>query len=60
VELCLNQSQAAGMVAQVAVEGNRELAFFIIEADNSISKKVEANYALEWMLDVHADILPQF
>ena len=58
-ELCLNQSQLAGMIAQAAVEGNRSLAFEIIETDNAITHKAAANKALAKILKAHADILPQ-
>jgi len=57
-ELCLNQSQVAGMIATAAVEGNRDLAFEVIDTDIAITDKTAAKKALEKILKAHADILP--
>ena len=60
LDITLNQCKVSGMVAQAAVEGNRELAFEIIDTDEAITYKTEAKRALDRILKAHEDILPQF
>ena len=60
IDITLNQCKVSGMVAVAAVEGNRELAFEIIDTDEAITYKTEAKRALERILKAHEDILPQF
>ena len=57
VEVCLNQSLVAGMIAQAAVENDRALIDKIIDTDTAITKKAEAKRAMKRILLAHADIL---
>ncbi|MBD2872488.1 family 4 glycosyl hydrolase [Paenibacillus arenilitoris] len=48
------------LAARAAVEGNRELARAALEIDPAVTDKAAAFEALDRMLKVHADMLPQF
>jgi len=55
-DLCNNQCEVAEMVARAAVQGDRALAFKIIEVDQAITEKAAAARALTRMLAAHEDI----
>jgi len=55
-DMCVNQCEVAEMVARAAVEGDRALAFKIIEVDQAITEKEAAARALARMLEAHEDI----
>jgi len=60
VDMCLNQCEVAAIVAKAAVEGDRAAAKTAIEIDQAITHKAAATRALEKILEIHADIMPQF
>jgi alpha-galactosidase len=57
VEVCLNQSQVAAMIAKAAVEGDKELVPKIIDTDIALVDKAAAKRAIKRMISAHADIL---
>ncbi|WP_141499998.1 hypothetical protein [Paenibacillus luteus] len=60
VELCRKISDVHELVAEAAVKGDAALAHQALELDPAITDKQAAHIALDRMLLVHADLLPQF
>ncbi|MDQ0897542.1 hypothetical protein [Paenibacillus sp. V4I7] len=59
-ELCKTISDVHELTAEAAVKGVASLAHRIVDLDPAITDKKNAHIALDRMLSVHADMLPQF
>jgi alpha-galactosidase/6-phospho-beta-glucosidase family protein len=59
-KLCRVVSDVHELVVEASVKGDRSIAERAIDADPAITDKQAAKQALAVMLDIHADILPQF
>jgi alpha-galactosidase len=59
-ELCAQVAAVHTLAARAAVTGNRALVEEVIRIDPAITNKPVALRAIKALLDVHADVLPQF
>jgi alpha-galactosidase len=59
-ELCRTISDVHELIAEAAVKGDAALAHQAVELDPAITDKQAAHIAVDRMLSVHADLLPQF
>lgn len=59
-EICSQVSATHTLAAEAAVTGNRELVYETIRIDPAIVDKEAALKAIDDMIAVHADLLPQF
>lgn len=60
LQMCRVISDVHELVIEVAVTGNVAIAKLAIDVDPAIGNKEAAYKALEQMLEIHADLLPQF
>lgn len=60
IEICRTISDVHELAAEAAVKGDIELARKVIDLDPAVSNKQAGHIALERMLKIHADLLPQF
>lgn len=59
-DLCRTISDVFELTAESAVKGDKMIAHRVVDLDPAITDKKNAHIALDRMLEVHADMLPQF
>ncbi len=59
-EICRQVSQVHGLVAEAAATGDRAVLAEAIRLDPAITEKAAAARAMQELLEIHADLLPQF